>query len=378
MGNSESQYSVQGSRSSSFTLPNRQKPYSVKLRSSKEDVLSPHGWWRTGSRVSGFKSKTVSRGCLSQHKSDQSSMSRHYDYIAKGREAKRRTSAQWNGSPRPPSENSRLEENGRDCNGHTVNGYKTPKRKPKTEELEDHSSPRVVIKSDGTVRVEFSQISKNSTLPDENGGPVQLLKFSPTSHSMSTPDREPALAVNSPITRTSKRSSLSSEGSWYDSPWGPGAELNEDDVDASPNRVSETLPSVRIEYFNKQLPPCHLYRDHGIATTFPIAKDLTLANEMTFKHRSSFVCVMEEPVLDESSGARQYSSFTLPCPKPKPITENVGKKETIRNRMRRLSDWTGSLTRRKKKSKVRVEGCWDIPQVCVDQKAMQVIFWAVT
>ncbi|XP_034163774.2 rho guanine nucleotide exchange factor TIAM2 isoform X2 [Pangasianodon hypophthalmus] len=356
MGNSESQYSIQGSRSSSFTLPNRQKPYSVKLHSSKEEVLSSHGWWRTGSRVSGFKSKTVSRGCLSQHKSNQSSISRHCDYIAKGREAKRRISAQWNGSPRahvmPPSENGRLEENGRDCNGHTVNGYKTPERKPKPEELEDHSSPRVVIKSDGSVRVEFSQISKNSTLPDENGGPVQLLKFSPTSHSVPTPDRESAPAANSPTTRTSKRGSLSSEGSWYDSPWGPGAELNDDDdVSASPNRVSETLPSVRIEYFDEQLPSRHLYRDPGMATTFPSAKDLTLANEMSFKHRSSFVCVMEEPVLDESSGARQYSSFTLPCPKPKPITENTGTKEAIRNRMRRLSDWTGSLTRRKKKSK---------------------------
>ncbi|XP_060789744.1 rho guanine nucleotide exchange factor TIAM2 isoform X3 [Neoarius graeffei] len=351
MGNSESQYSIQGSRSSSFTLPNRQKAYSVKLRSSKEDILSPHGWWRAGSRVSGFKSKAASRGCLSQHKSNQSSMSRHYDYVAKGKEAKRRINGQWNGSSRPHimSENSHIEKNEQDCNGHTVNGYKTPERKPKSEELEDHSSPRVVIKSDGTVRVEFSQSSKNSTLPDENGGPVQLLKFSPTSHSMPTPDRDSAPAANSPIIRTSKRSSLSSEGSWYDSPWGPGAELNEDDVGASPNRVSETLPSVRIEYFNKQLPPCHLYRDPGIATTFPIAKDLTLANETPFKHRSSFVCVMEEPVLDESLGARQYSSFTLPCPKP--ITENNGKKETIRNRMRRLSDWTGSLTRKKKKSK---------------------------
>ncbi|XP_060736513.1 rho guanine nucleotide exchange factor TIAM2 isoform X1 [Tachysurus vachellii] len=356
MGNSESQYSVQASRSSSFSFTNRQKPYSAKLRFSKEDVLTPHGWWRTGSRGSGFKSKMVSRGCLSHHKSDQPSMSRRCDYIAKGREAKGRIGPQWNGSEKErvakPSKNGHLEENGRECNGHSVNGCKTPEKKTKTDELEDHSSPRVMIKSDGSVRVEFSHISKNSTLPDENGGSVQLLKFSPTSHSGSTPDRESAPAESSSIIRTNNRSSMSSEGSWYDSPWGPGGELNdEDDVCSSLNRVSETLPSVRIEYFDEQLPPRYLYRDPIMAATFPNAEDLTLANDLPFKHRSSFVCVMEEPVPDESSGARQYSSFTLPCPKPKPIDENAGKKETIRNRMRRLSDWTGSLTRRKKKSK---------------------------
>lgn len=340
MGNSESQYSIQGSRSSSFTLPNRQKSYSVKLRSSKE-----------GSRGSGYKSRTVSRGCLSQHKaSGQSSMSRHHDYVAKGREAKRRISAQWSGSPRGRA----TSEDGRVCNGHAVNGYKTPERKVEPEVLEDQSSPRVMIKSDGSVRVEFSQMSKNSTLPGENGGPVQLLKFSPTSHSMPAPDRDAGPAADGSITRMSKRGSLSSEGSWYDSPWVPGAEPNGVGVGASPNRISETLPSVRIEYCDDQLPPLHLYRDPGTAASFPAARHLTLANELSFKHRSSFVCVMEEPVLDESPGARQYSSFTLPCPKPKPIAENTGTKETVRNRMRRLSDWTGSLTRRKKKSKVRV------------------------
>ncbi|KAI5610863.1 T-lymphoma invasion and metastasis-inducing protein 2 isoform X2 [Silurus asotus] len=352
MGNSESQYSIQGSRSSSFTLPNRQKPYSVKLRSSKDDVLPPHGWWRTGSSVSGSKSKAELRGCLSQHKS-QLSVSSHYDYIANGREAKRRISAQLNGLPRGMalSENGLNEEHGQDCSGHAVNGNKTPETKLKTEELEDYSSPRVVIKNDGSVRVEFNQIPKNSTLPDENGGSVQLLKFSPTSNLESAPGCESAPVVNISMAKTSKRSSLSSEGSWYDSPWGPGTELNNDDTGASPNRLSETLPSVRIEYFDEHLPSRRLYLDPTMASTFPSAKDLMLGDEMSFKHRASFVCMVEEPVLDEASGLRQYSSFTLPCPKHKPITENAGKKDAIRNRMRRLSNWTGSLTRRKKKSK---------------------------
>ncbi|TTE07131.1 T-lymphoma invasion and metastasis-inducing protein 2 [Bagarius yarrelli] len=343
MGNSESQFQTQGSRSSSFTLSNRQEPYPVRCRTFKEDSLTPHCRWRTGSSL---KSKAEKRCGLSQHRANQSSLLRHCDYITKGGEGKRNISAQWN--------NGHFEENRRDCNGHALNGYKTPERKPKLEDLDDHSSPKVVIKSDGSVRVEFSHMSKNSTLPDENGGSVQLLKFSPTSHSVSTP--ESALVQNSPINRTSKRNSLSSEGSWYDSPWGPGIELNYDGVCALPNRLSETLPSVRIEYFDEPCIPRLLYRDPVMAATFSTAEDLKLANELSFKHRTPFLHVMEEPVLAESSGARQYSSYTLPCPQTKPTAENSGKKEIIKNRMRRFSDWTGSLTRNGRRSQSGIDG----------------------
>ncbi|XP_036448586.1 T-lymphoma invasion and metastasis-inducing protein 2 isoform X2 [Colossoma macropomum] len=375
MGNSESQYSLQGSRSNSFVLPGRQKPYSLKFRSAKEGVLPPHSWWRVGSGVSGFKSRAMGRGCLSQPKNHQSYMSRHYDYVTKGRDVKR--TSQWNGSSEHlrsrghvmlPTENGCHEavgENGDStysrgaCNGHAVNGHKTPERKSKLEELEEQSSPRVVIKSDGSVRVEFNNIPNNSLLPDEYTGPVQLLKFSPTMDSLPTPsavthgsDREATPVAASSITRTSKGSSLSSEGSWYDSPWGTGGELNEDS--ASPNRVSETLSPVRMDFFDQQLPGItisDLYRDPSMAATFPTAKDLPFSNDTAFKHRSSFVSVMKEPAEEECPGAKQYSSFTLPCRKSKPIADNTGKRESIRSQMRRLSDWTGSLTRKKKKSK---------------------------
>ncbi|XP_066531573.1 rho guanine nucleotide exchange factor TIAM2 [Hoplias malabaricus] len=374
MGNSESQYSLQGSRSNGFMLPGRQKPYSLKFRSAKEGVLPPHSWWRVGSGVSSFKSRAMSRGCLSQPKSHQSYMSRHYDYVTKGREGKK--NGQWSGSSEClrasrgrmmlPSQNGchdALREDsahGRgDCNGHAVNGHGTPERKSRLEELEEQSSPRVVIKSDGSVRVEFNNISNNTLLPDEYGGPVQLLKFSPTIDSLPTKsavtvgaEREATPVAAGSITRTSKGSSLSSEGSWYDSPWGTGGELNEDN--ASPNRVSETLSPVRMDFFDQQLPGItisDLYQDPSMAATFPTAKDLQFSNDTPFKHRSSFVSVMKEPAEEDCSGAKQYSSFTLPCRKSKPIADYTGKKESIRNQMRRLSDWTGSLTRKKRKAK---------------------------
>lgn len=371
MGNSESQYSVQRSGSNGFILPGRQKPYSLKFRSAKEGVTPPQGWWRVGSGVSGFKSRAIGRGCLSQPKSQQSYMSPHCDYVTKGREVT--NNGQWSGSSEHLQSRGHMmlpSENGchvavstyvrGDCNGHAVNGHKTPEKKSGLEELENQSSPRVIIKSDGSVRVEFNNISNNSLLPDEYAGPVQLIKFSPTMESLPAPsavtqgsdcEATPA-ATNS---RTSKGSSLSSEGSWYDSPWGTGGELDEDSI--SPNRTSETLPLVRMDYFDQQLPGItisDLYRDPSVAATFPTIKDLQFSNDTPFKHRLSFVSAMKEPAEEECPGAKQYSSFTLPCRKSKPITDKTGKKESIRSQMRRLSDWTGSLTRKKRKSKVRL------------------------
>ncbi|XP_022528930.2 rho guanine nucleotide exchange factor TIAM2 isoform X1 [Astyanax mexicanus] len=389
MGNTESQYSVQGSRSNGFVLPGRQKPYSLKFRSTKEGGLSTHGWWRVGSGVSGFKSRAMARGCLSQSKSHPAYMSRHYDYVTNGNEVKR-TSDQCNGSSEClpsrtplvlPLENGCQEgpkENGHsryekgDCNGHTghneLTGYKTPERKSRLEVLEEQSSsPRVVIKSDGSVRVEFANVANNSRLlPDQYTGPVQLLKFSPTMDSSSSLptsstvplhvsehlDHGSAPVAASSTTRTSKGSSLSSEGSWYDSPWGTGGELNEDST--SPNRVSEALSPVCMDFYDQQLPGVtisDLYRDPSIAATFPTAKDLQFSNGTPYKHRASFGSVLKEPAEEACSEGLQYSSFTLPCRKSKPITDSSGAKESIRNQMRRLSDWTGSLTRKKKKSK---------------------------
>lgn len=78
---------------------------------------------------------------------------------------------------------------------------------------------------------------------------------------------------------------------------------------------------------------------------------------------------------EECPEPRQYSSYTLPCRRSKSHTvsenldqyrdqgqrqEQVGpdfifqKKDSIKNRIRRFSDWTGSLSRKKRKSQSQV------------------------
>ncbi|XP_052010092.1 rho guanine nucleotide exchange factor TIAM2 isoform X1 [Xyrauchen texanus] len=352
MGNSESQYSIQGSRSNSL-LPGRQKPYSLKLCPAKEDILSPHGFWNIGSGFSRLKSRT------SKSKSNHT-LSHHYDYIA--HKLKSGASGQWNGVsdgllpggcltiPENGCFYGTLRENGKEaCDGFTLNTMKTTERRPMLEDLEDQSSPRVVIKKDGSVRVEFNNSCSSTLFLDDCTGPVQLLKFSPTVEFNScvsglTAEAHLGDSQASGSLKSRKGSSLSSDGSLYDLPWGTGLEPN-DSENVSPSSEIQSIPPANLGVFAQQLPGitmADLYRDHKIAATFPTVKDL-----QSLKHRSSFVSVMEEPSTDGCPG--QYSSFTLPCRKPKPVPEMTVKKESIRNRFRRISNWTGSLTRRKSK-----------------------------
>ncbi|XP_041928951.1 T-lymphoma invasion and metastasis-inducing protein 2 isoform X1 [Alosa sapidissima] len=383
MGNSESQYSIQGPRGSSIVLPGRQKPF-LKFRSTKEESVSPHGCWRVIPGTSAHKSKAVGHGCLSQQKGTLPYVPRHYDYIAKGVN-EGGNGGPWKGSHDPLASEGHLvlsSENGYGqyedatgngrLNGYMMNGHKTPERKPCPESLEEQSSPRVVIKKDGSLRVEFTNNSTNSPLLlDECAGPVQLLKFSPNVDS--TPSlpgvtrrhelHHGAPTATSSTTRTSKGSSLSSEGSWYDSPWGTGAELNEADS-LSPSRVGGSTGDSQSRVLDEQLLP-ELYRDPTMAVTFNTIKDLPLRypDEMPTKHRASFVSVMEVPTEEECPEVKQYASYTLPCRKPRPVAEDAVKKESIRNRMRRLSDWTGSLTRKKRKMQ---ESRYKDPNECFD------------
>lgn len=154
--------------------------------------------------------------------------------------------------------------------------------------------------------------------------------------------------------KSSKGSSLSSDGSLYDLPWGTSVELNDSDS-ASPNSQRQ-ISSSNVGFLDEQLATnttTTLYRDPRIAATFSTVKDLQFSNDSHLKHRSSFVSVMEEHCSEGGPEEEQYSSFTLPCRKPKPFLDNNEKKESIRNRFRRISDWTGSLTR-KKKFQVRI------------------------
>ncbi|XP_073682999.1 rho guanine nucleotide exchange factor TIAM2-like isoform X2 [Garra rufa] len=365
MGNSESQYSVQGSRSNSFIIPGRQKPYSFKSHSAKEDILSPLGLWNAASGYSGLKSRNIGHGS-SLSKGNRTFMSRQYDYIT--HKLKSGASSQWNGVSEDllpggclmlPSENGCLygshQEKRKPCNDYAINTIKTLERSCRLEEIEDQSSPRVVIKKDGIVRVEFNNSSNSALILDDCTGPVQLLKFSPTLESNSSlSGATPSANFGAPQVvssfKSSKGSSLSSDGSLYDLPWGTGVEFNDSD-NGSPNTQRRSI-STKVGFLAEQLPTittADLYRDPRIAATFPTVKDLQFSNDSHLKHRSSFVSVMEDTGSEGSPEEKQYSSFTLPCRKPKAFLDNNGKKVSIRNRFRRISDWTGSLTRKKSK-----------------------------
>ncbi|XP_040925194.1 rho guanine nucleotide exchange factor TIAM2 isoform X2 [Betta splendens] len=391
MGNSESQYSIQGPKGTSFVFPGKQKPYSLKLQSTKDDALSPHMWWKSAPVGSGYKARCVGRGCLSPPKSRQPYSTPHYDYATRGPRGSP-SEHRWHRSSgcgmrrRHMSEEYRDNPYGAELNGHTLNGHGD-----EHEELDEQSSPRVVIKKDGTLRVEFTNTSGNPLLLGETTGPVQLLKFSPNPESPSTPSlpsstgsrqdghrNGPPPSSTSSTTRTSKGSSLSSDGSWYDSPWGPSAELGDPDQPCSASKTLVHSPIHQLDTFTEQCPPVSitdLYRDSTMAATFPVARDLSSQllepPQVQRAHRASFASVLDVPLEEECPEVRQYSSYTLPCRRPKAhntrddldqypdqqTEQEQGapdftfhKKDSIKNRIRRFSDWTGSLSRRKRKS----------------------------
>lgn len=394
MGNSESQYSIQGPKGNAFVFPGKAKPSSLKQRSARDGALSPHSWWRSAPIGSGYKARCVGRGCLSPPKSRQPYSPRHYDYVTRGtRGGLREHRCQQQpqsvcGVRRRHISGDYDDDNpyGAELTGQGGGGGDL-------EGLEQQSSPRVVIKKDGSLRVEFTNNSGNPLLLGEASGPVQLLKFSPNLDSASTPSLPdssghrsgPPPASTSSTARTSKGSSLSSEGSWYDSPWGNAADLCEQDQHQNPQGPSSNTPvhspTRQLESFAEHLPPesvAELYKDARMASTFATSRDLGLQlhqepSQGCGHHRDSCASVSCDPLQEENSEVPQYSSYTLPCRRPKahtisehldryaepshrggPMAPEYGppKKGSIKNRMRRLSDWTGSLSRKKRKSQV--------------------------
>ncbi|XP_059908013.1 rho guanine nucleotide exchange factor TIAM2 [Gadus macrocephalus] len=392
MGNSESQYSIQGPKGTSFFFPVKQKPYSLKFPSSKEDDLSPHTWWKNAPRGSGFKARSLGRGCLSPARSRPPYSSGHYDYISQGAKGSPlREPPQWCGAPgrRAPG-GYRDNPYGAEFNGHAAGDG--------CDGLEEQSSPRVVIKKDGSLRVEFTNTPGSPLVVEEAGGPVQLLKFSPNVAAAAAAAAAPGPPGSrggpppgpaSSTARTSKGSSLSSDGSWYDSPWGPSAELcAEQEPPCSASRTLILSPGHESldEHESSPMSVPELYRDPTMAATFPATVEpACLYREHSLSHkpyRASFASALDVPAEEEEEGegeeeeerleARQYSSYTLPCRRPKAhtLSEDLGgcqdpeqyqagpefgfqKKDSIKNRIRRLSDWTGSLARKKKSQEQR-------------------------
>ncbi|XP_036397488.1 T-lymphoma invasion and metastasis-inducing protein 2 [Megalops cyprinoides] len=374
MGNSESQYSIQGHKCSSLAVPGKHKPYSLRFRAAKEEVLSPHGWWRGGAVGLSIRSRAIGRGCLSQHKGCQPYVPRHYDYVTKGNKASpngklHRSSPelceQGGGLLLPPENGyhyrSSDPRSSGQWDGHALNGQRTPERRSLSSLAEERRSPKVVIKKDGTLRVEFTNSTSDRRVLDDSGGPVQLLRFSPTVESTPslpgasrTPEPPQSASSTDPTLRTS---SLGSDCSWYDWPWGDGAEPGDGDPDPDP-ALSPGRPAERCACGQGRVGHCScptslpdLYRDPAVAVTFPASRDLRARclDARRNLHRASFVSVLDVPAEEECPEAKEYLSYTLPCRKAPPRGQSSAKKDPMRGRLRRISDWTGSLSSKKRK-----------------------------
>uniref|UniRef100_A0A8C1AUM5 TIAM Rac1 associated GEF 2b n=1 Tax=Cyprinus carpio carpio TaxID=630221 RepID=A0A8C1AUM5_CYPCA len=299
MGNTDSQYS-------NFIIPGKGKSSSLKLQTSKEEALSPRSWWRSTESTSGYKAKNG----FSPHKTSQPYISRNYDCIKGGSSDKVRSERHRD------YDNLLFQGNGffvgyRQQTG----GLQAPMKSTSSEIKDSKSSPKVLFREDGSLRVEFTNARREPDVALSLGsclsGPVDATQ------------------------RASNGSSLSSEGSWYDSPWGNGTEDLCDNVftTSQPSDNSSgytTLSSTRTVDFG-----CF----NGYNT------------EQSENHMASLTTSVDVNFQDESQKTQNYTSQTLPCRKA--IPDGNTRKDSLKSRIRRLSDWTGSLSRKKRRLQVR-------------------------
>uniref|UniRef100_UPI0037E8A73A rho guanine nucleotide exchange factor TIAM2 n=1 Tax=Semicossyphus pulcher TaxID=241346 RepID=UPI0037E8A73A len=377
MGNTDSH--------SSFVPPAKTSG-SLRFSSRREEVPSARSWWRNNQG-----------GCRTRGRSYQNqNTSWHYEHAPRG--------GAKLGARSPNIFRSQFgySENNGGSNG--VCGDRTS--------LQSGGSPKVLLSKDGSMRVEFSNAR---VVPME----AQGLSGLPATTATAPPVAEPSL-------RTSKGSSLSSDGSWYDSPWGSGGggELNDNvfvcgqsvanssgyttysstrteeiatssnsystffsaQVDISPGFTSSLLfPTAETSEFTSSsagynscssgrtedsgigdsvilqpdLPDFsldHVYSSHSTLPAFPTAPDASLLQQRT---ASSSSALFDDVIQEEGSGGGMeqiYSSLTLPCRRVEPVstsaasvTSGNSRKDFLKNRIRRLSDWTGSLSRKKRR-----------------------------
>ncbi|XP_034018441.1 T-lymphoma invasion and metastasis-inducing protein 2-like isoform X2 [Thalassophryne amazonica] len=244
-------------------------------------------------------------------------------------------------------------------------------------------SPKVLLSKDGSMRVEFT---KNRMV-----------------------SAEPQCVPESSLW-TSKGSSLSSEGSWYDSPWGNGGELadnvfscrqtpgvsaadssnrTEDPTsgnafftsqvkDVSPGfNASFLIPAADLNFGSSLMHGCKIFslgqtEDSGIGDSVilpPDVKDFSLipgpdvsladgytlpvfqtTQQRTFSSGLVDTYVQEDEGLG-GGGDQLFSFHTLPCPKAESVASatRTSRKDFLKSRIRQLSDWTGSLSRKKRR-----------------------------
>lgn len=302
-----------------------------------------------------------SRNCLNQHNGSQPYVSYHYDY----NDAQHPGSAQSN-----DWDHGSLLAHGNCLYTHTS------VRSSNAEVSQKKSSPKVLLSGDGSLRVEFTKGRRGL-------------------------DSELCATPMESTLRDSKGSSISSEESWYDSPWGAVTELCDNVFTANqPSDDSSgytTLSSTRTEDIS--CPPsameCHAGEIMCQATGNETSSYTTCSPGCTEedsgigdsvllhleqKNIGDFGNVYVNPNLtgpfptigilsedqvqdpsDLNSTTRQvsqenqpFTSFTLPCRKSAGGDVN-SRKDSLKSRIRRISDWTGSLSRKKRRLQVRIK-----------------------
>uniref|UniRef100_A0A669F540 TIAM Rac1 associated GEF 2a n=1 Tax=Oreochromis niloticus TaxID=8128 RepID=A0A669F540_ORENI len=296
MGNADSH--------SSFVSP--AKPScSFRFSSRREEVTSARSWWRSSQG-----------GCRSRGKS----------YLNHPTAGSPYTSWRYEPAPKAARGGAKLRAGSpqRLCRGERGQ-FEGVER----ASLKSSGSPKVLLSNDGSMRVEFTKAQVEP----------QGLSSLPTITATAT-----TAAGAEASLRTSNGSSLSSDGSWYDSPWGNG-ELTDNVFVARTSHLDLAPPSSS--------PPqrlmCLLLQPQ-VTTPAPLAGRRTagLATQ-SFCSRTSRISKEEGSAGDMEE---HYSSCTLPCRNVESAsTASVGnnRKDLLKSRIRRLSDWTGSLSRKKRR-----------------------------
>ncbi|MEQ2283457.1 hypothetical protein AMECASPLE_011409 [Ameca splendens] len=338
---------------------------SSRFSTKKEEIPSARSWWRS-SQSSG---RSRGQGCLSQHGSW------HYESAPKGARGGAKQSA---GSPQRFNQGDR-----------TQGGRRSPFGFQGTDgdqaSLQCGGSPKVLLSKDGSMRVEFTNAR---VVPVESQGPPPTNIISESSH------------------RTSKGSSFSSEGSWYDSPWGVASELTDNVFVSSGQSVDtssgyNTCSSTQVEDISPGfrsallfpaaentkghnscssgrtedsgigdsvilqpdlqdlglVSPSDFHSKHNMLPAFPTSSDSFLQKQpATTTTTSSSSSVMDEVIQEEEASVgfleARYYSRTLPARKAEPGSATFSgnnRKDFLKSRIRQLSDWTGSLSRKKRR-----------------------------
>lgn len=229
------------------------------------------------------------------------------------------------------------------------------------ESLASGGSPKVLLSQDGSMRVEFTASRVT---------PVEVLTSA-----------TPELSLC-----TSKGSSLSSEGSWYDSPWGGGESAdnvfvcgesitNSSGYASCSSARTEDISGYNSSFSTQVTPDSALVpttettawytrglsgqnEDSGFESV--ILRDFSLDDQL-YSSRSTLPTFPMSPdaddVIQEEDGSpgRTEQVDSSPHRPSSNSTAAPGNncENFLKNRMRRLSDWTGSLSRKKRRIEVR-------------------------